>query len=113
MTFSRLHCLKLALTWMYPVFLFQMAPLEQQQQVADRLSQQVDVPQVDLPPEESSINLTQLVPELDLLGDKGKEKKNESDEEEVGSILIFHKQLDGKCICSTCSFFLFYVGLHF
>lgn len=61
-----------------------MAPLEQPQ-VADRsdLSQRLDMPQVDLPPEESSVNLTQLVPELDLLGDKGKEKKDDSDEEEV------------------------------
>lgn len=65
--------------------LLQMAPLEeqQQQQVADHLSQRLDMPQVDLPPEESSINLTQLVPELDLLGDKGKDKKDDSDEEEV------------------------------
>uniref|UniRef100_A0A668ABJ8 RAD21 cohesin complex component a n=1 Tax=Myripristis murdjan TaxID=586833 RepID=A0A668ABJ8_9TELE len=63
-----------------------MSPLEQQQQqqVANRsvLSERLDMHQVDLPPEESSINLTQLVPELDLLGDKGKEKKDESDEEE-------------------------------
>lgn len=61
-----------------------MTPLEQPQ-VADRsdLSQRLDMPQVDLPPEESSVNLTQLVPELDLLGDKGKEKKDDSDEEEV------------------------------
>lgn len=66
--------------------LFQMAPLEQQQ-VADRsdLSQRLDMPQVDLPPEESSVNLTQLVPELDLLGDKGKEKKDGSDEEEASA----------------------------
>lgn len=63
-----------------------MAPLEQQQ-VADRsdLSQRLDMPQVDLPPEESSVNLTQLVPELDLLGDKGKEKKDDSDEEEASA----------------------------
>uniref|UniRef100_A0A672H695 Double-strand-break repair protein rad21 homolog A-like n=1 Tax=Salarias fasciatus TaxID=181472 RepID=A0A672H695_SALFA len=64
-----------------------MAPLEQQQQqVVDRsvLSQRLDMPQVDLPPEESSVNLTQLVPELDLLGDKGKDKKDDSDEEEEG-----------------------------
>lgn len=63
-----------------------MAPLEQQQQhVADHsvLSQRLDMPQVDLPPEESSVTLTQLVPELDLLGEKGKDKKDESDEEEV------------------------------
>lgn len=61
-----------------------MPPLEQQQ-VADHsdLSQRLDMPQVDLPPEESSVNLTQLVPELDLLSDKGKEKKDDSDEEEV------------------------------
>lgn len=66
--------------------LFQMAPLEQQQ-VADRsdLSQRLDMPQVDLPPEETSVNLTQLVPELDLLGDKGKEKKDDSDEEEASA----------------------------
>ncbi|XP_064802939.1 double-strand-break repair protein rad21 homolog A-like [Oncorhynchus masou masou] len=41
---------------------------------------QVDLPQVDLPPEES-LNLTQLVPELDLL-DKEKKDKDDSDEEE-------------------------------
>lgn len=65
-----------------------MAPLDQPQQVAERsvLSQRLDMPQVDLPPEESSINLTQLVPELDLLGEKGKDKKDESDEEEVGAV---------------------------
>lgn len=59
-----------------------MAPLEQQQ-VAEcpDLSRRLDMPQVDLPPEESSVNLTQLVPELDLIGDKGKDKKDESDEE--------------------------------
>lgn len=72
-----------------------MAPLEQQQQqqVADHsvLSQRLDIPQVDMPPEESSVNLTQLVPELDLLGDKGKDKKDESDEEEVRK----GKQLSG------------------
>lgn len=61
-----------------------MAPLEQQQ-VADRsvLSQRLDMQQVDLPPEESSLNLTQLVPEFDLLGEKSKDKKDDSDEEEV------------------------------
>lgn len=69
-----------------------MAPLEQQQpQLADRsgMSQRLDMPQVELPPEESSINLTQLVPELDLLGEKGKDKKDESDEEEVGGNILF------------------------
>lgn len=72
-----------------------MAPLEQQQQVADHsvLSQRLDMPQVDLPPEESSVNLTQLVPELDLLGEKSKDKKGESDEEEVsGEIIAFFEQ---------------------
>lgn len=64
--------------------LSQMTPLEQQQ-VADRsdLSQRLDMPQVDLPPEEASVNLTQLVPELDLLTDKEKDKKDDSEEEEV------------------------------
>uniref|UniRef100_A0AAQ5Z9Z1 Rad21/Rec8-like protein N-terminal domain-containing protein n=1 Tax=Amphiprion ocellaris TaxID=80972 RepID=A0AAQ5Z9Z1_AMPOC len=58
-----------------------MSTLEQQQpQVADRSV----LSQVDLPPEESSVNLTQLVPELDLLGEKGKDKKDDSDEEEEG-----------------------------
>lgn len=54
------------------------------------LSRRLDMPQVDLPPEESSVNLTQLVPELDLIGDKGKDKKDESDEE----VRLAH------CICS-------------
>lgn len=67
-----------SLTFFFP----QMAPLEQQQ-VAEcpDLSRRLDLPQVELPPEESSVNLTQLVPELDLIGDKGKDKKDESDEE--------------------------------
>lgn len=63
-----------------------MTPLVQQQPpVADHsiLSQRLDMPQVDLPPEESSVNLTQLVPELDLLGEKSKDKKDDSEEEEV------------------------------
>lgn len=65
-----------------------MTPLEQQQQVADRsdLSQRLDMPQVDLPPEETTVNLTQLVPELDLLTDKEKDKKDDSEEEEVREI---------------------------
>uniref|UniRef100_A0A674MP55 RAD21 cohesin complex component a n=1 Tax=Takifugu rubripes TaxID=31033 RepID=A0A674MP55_TAKRU len=46
------------------------------------LSRRLDMPQVDLPPEENSVNLTQLVPELELIGEKGKDKKDESDEEE-------------------------------
>ncbi|XP_077432119.1 double-strand-break repair protein rad21 homolog A-like [Vanacampus margaritifer] len=63
-----------------------MAALEQQQpqQLADRsaLSQRLDMSQVELPPEETTVNLTQLVPELDLIGEKSKDKKDESDEEE-------------------------------
>ena len=57
----------------------QMGSLEQATERSG-LSQRLELPQVDLPPEES-LNLTQLVPELDLLGDK--EKKDDSDEEEV------------------------------
>lgn len=65
------------------LFLSQMPPLEQPQ-VAERSNlSRLDMPQVDLPPEESSLNLTQLVPELDLIGDKGKDKKDDSEEEEV------------------------------
>ncbi|KAG7246358.1 hypothetical protein CRUP_008340, partial [Coryphaenoides rupestris] len=65
-----------------------MTPLDQQQAAAaatagDRsaLTQsRLDVPQVDLPPEEPSLDLTQLVPELDLIGEK--EKKDDSEEED-------------------------------
>ncbi|KAJ8290027.1 hypothetical protein GJAV_G00007900 [Gymnothorax javanicus] len=51
---------------------------------ADRstLPQQLDVPQLELPPEETA-SLSQLIPELDLLGEKGKNKdKDDEDEEE-------------------------------
>ncbi|KAG7268690.1 LOW QUALITY PROTEIN: hypothetical protein CRUP_032631 [Coryphaenoides rupestris] len=62
-----------------------MTPLDQQQAAAaatagDRsaLTQsRLDVPQVDLPPEEPSLDLTQL---LDLIGEK--EKKDDSEEED-------------------------------
>lgn len=57
-----------------------MTPLEPQQ--PQQLDQSL-LNQLEMPPEEGSVNLTQLVPELDLLGDKGKDKKDESDEEEV------------------------------
>lgn len=68
-----------------------MTPLEPQQQLADRsvVPQRLDMPQVELPPEESSLNLTELVPELNLLGEKEKDKKDESDEEEVGGNSLF------------------------
>lgn len=47
------------------------------------LSQQLDMPQVDLPPEDSA-NLSRIVPELDLLGEKSKDKED-SEEEEVSA----------------------------
>lgn len=68
-----------------------MVPLEPQQ-LADRsvVPQRLDMPQVELPPEESSLNLTDLVPELNLLGEKEKDKKDESDEEVSGNSLFFY-----------------------
>ncbi|KAM6968228.1 double-strand-break repair protein rad21 homolog A-like [Aplochiton taeniatus] len=56
-----------------------MSTLEQQSEQS-LLTQRLDLPQVEMPAEQS-LNLTQLVPELDLL-DKEKEKKGDSDEEE-------------------------------
>ena len=52
---------------------------------ADRLAltQRLDMSVVDLPPEEPSLNLTQLVPELDLISEKDKDKKDSDEEEEV------------------------------
>ncbi|KAF4076068.1 hypothetical protein AMELA_G00226280 [Ameiurus melas] len=47
------------------------------------LSQQLDMPQVDLPPEDSA-NLSRLVPELDLLGEKSKDKEDSEEDEEEG-----------------------------
>ncbi|TRY53909.1 hypothetical protein DNTS_033796 [Danionella cerebrum] len=53
-----------------------LQPMEQ-----SLLSHQLDIPQVDLPPEDTS-NLSRLVPELDLLDEKSKDKeKDDSDEE--------------------------------
>lgn len=45
------------------------------------LSQQLDMPQVELPPEETA-SLSQLMPEFDLLGEKGKNKEKDDEEEE-------------------------------
>ncbi|XP_061100300.1 double-strand-break repair protein rad21 homolog A-like [Conger conger] len=58
-------------------------PMGTLEQPADRstLSQQLDMPQVELPPEETA-SLSQLIPELDLLGEKGKGKDDEEEEEE-------------------------------
>ncbi|XP_023667616.1 RAD21 cohesin complex component b [Paramormyrops kingsleyae] len=57
-----------------------MGTLEQQVE-RSAVSQQLDMSQVDLPPEETP-SLTQLIPELDLLGEKGKEKEKDDEEEE-------------------------------
>ncbi|XP_048849590.1 double-strand-break repair protein rad21 homolog A-like isoform X1 [Brienomyrus brachyistius] len=57
-----------------------MGTLEQQLE-RSAVAQQLDMSQVDLPPEETT-NLTQLIPELDLLGEKGKEKEKDDEEEE-------------------------------
>jgi len=64
-----------------------MTPLElqQQPQPADGsvLSQRIDMPQVEMPPEETTLNLTQLVPELDLLSsEKSKDGKKDGDSDE-------------------------------
>lgn len=61
-----------------------MSVLEQTLPPLDQsvLSQQLDMPQVDLPPEDCS-NLSRLVPELDLLDDKGKDKDKDDSDEEV------------------------------
>ncbi|XP_066532802.1 double-strand-break repair protein rad21 homolog A isoform X2 [Hoplias malabaricus] len=45
------------------------------------LSQPLEMPQVDLPPEDTT-SLSRLVPELDLLGEKNKEKDDSEEEEE-------------------------------
>ncbi|XP_035291120.1 double-strand-break repair protein rad21 homolog A-like [Anguilla anguilla] len=45
------------------------------------LSQQLDMPQVELPPEETA-SLSQLMPEFDLLSEKGKNKEKDDEEEE-------------------------------
>ncbi len=45
-------------------------------------TQHVNMQQVDLPPEEP-VNISELIPEFDLIGEKSKEKKDEEEEEEV------------------------------
>ncbi|XP_052003467.1 double-strand-break repair protein rad21 homolog A [Xyrauchen texanus] len=61
----------------------QMDVLDQTLHPVDQsvLSHQLDMPQVDLPPEDSS-NLSRLVPELDLLDELNKEKDKTDSEEE-------------------------------
>ena len=67
------------------VLVTQITPLEPAAATVDRLAltQRLDMSVVDLPPEEPSLNLTQLVPELDLIGEKDKDKKDSDEEEEV------------------------------
>lgn len=50
------------------------------------VSSRLNVQQVELPPEEPA-NISQLIPELDLLGEKNKEKKDDEEEEEVSVIM--------------------------
>lgn len=45
-------------------------------------TQHVNMQQVDLPPEEPA-NISQFIPEFDLIGEKSKEKKDDEEEEEV------------------------------
>ncbi|KAI7806306.1 double-strand-break repair protein rad21 homolog A [Triplophysa rosa] len=63
----------------------QMSVLEQTLPPMDQsvLSQQLEMPQVDLPPEDCT-NLSRLVPELDLLDEKGKDKDDSEEEGEEG-----------------------------
>lgn len=51
------------------------------------MSSQLNVQQVELPPEEPP-NIAQLIPELDLLVEKTKEKKDDEEEEEVSVIIL-------------------------
>lgn len=45
------------------------------------------MPPVELPPEEPT-HISQLIPELDLLGEKSKEKKDDDEEEEVRMVSV-------------------------
>ncbi|XP_023661984.1 double-strand-break repair protein rad21 homolog A-like [Paramormyrops kingsleyae] len=57
-------------------------PMGAQEQQAERPpSQRLELTQVELPPEESA-SLSQLIPELDLLGGRGREKQKDDEEEE-------------------------------
>lgn len=63
-----------------------MGTLDQQQQQqgtrAANASQQLETSSVDLPPEEPTTNISQLI-ELDLLADKEKKKNEDDSDEEV------------------------------
>ncbi|XP_056331446.1 double-strand-break repair protein rad21 homolog A [Danio aesculapii] len=60
-----------------------MGVLEQTLQPLEQsvLSHQLEMPQVDLPPEDTT-NLSRLIPELDLLDEKSKDKDKEDSDEE-------------------------------
>lgn len=62
------------------------------------LSHQLDMPQVDLPPEDCT-NLSRLVPELDLLDEKGKDK--DDSEEEVRRAVSYRTCLSQYAINSV------------
>lgn len=66
-----------------------MGVLEQTLQPLDQsvLSHQLEMPQVDLPPEDTT-NLSRLIPELDLLDEKSKDKDKDDSDEEVRSWLF-------------------------
>lgn len=51
------------------------------------VSTRLNVQQVELPPEEPA-SISQLIPELDLLGEKSKEKKDDDEEEEVSFVVL-------------------------
>lgn len=51
------------------------------------VSTRLNMQQVELPLEEP-VNISQLIPELDLLGEKSKEKKDDDEEEEVSIIIL-------------------------
>ncbi|MBN3299889.1 RAD21 cohesin complex component b [Amia ocellicauda] len=58
-----------------------MSALEQQPEQQTTVPPQLEMPPVELPPEEPQ-TLAQLIPELDLLGEKSKDKEKDDEEEE-------------------------------
>ncbi|MBN3318238.1 RAD21 protein, partial [Atractosteus spatula] len=58
-----------------------MGALEQQPEQQAAVPPQMEIPPVELPPSEPQ-SITQLIPELDLLGEKTKEKDKDDEEEE-------------------------------
>uniref|UniRef100_A0A671RIA8 Double-strand-break repair protein rad21 homolog n=1 Tax=Sinocyclocheilus anshuiensis TaxID=1608454 RepID=A0A671RIA8_9TELE len=76
--------------------------LEKDAALPSVLSQQLDMPQVDLPPEDCT-NLSRLVPELDLLDDKSKEKDKDDSDEEVRRLSLKGLYLDHISSQEKCS----------